>query len=257
MPEAYRNPRDSYTFYSGGVPAGVKWLLIINLGVFVVTYLATASGYGSFFNDFSLWPRAVISIPALWQLVTYLFLHDPRGFGHILFNMLALWMIGSELERGWGTRLFLKFYFICGIGAGICVVVANLLFGNIDARTIGSSGAIYGLLLAYGVLYPDRIILFSFLFPIKAKYFVMILGAIAFLGSIGASGGAVSHVAHLGGMLIGLVYLLVYIKRPRTAVGFRRSFEDWRRAWQRRRAKKKFEVYMRRQGSDRTDRWTN
>src|SRR5207244_9281421 len=113
------------------------------------------------------------------QLFTYMFLHDPGGFGHILFNMLALWMFGADLERHWGTRKFLKFYFLCGIGAGLCVVVGNYLFGNPLTRTIGASGAIYGLLMAFGVLWPDRTVLFSFLFPIKAKYFVMIIGGIA------------------------------------------------------------------------------
>ena len=133
--------------------------------IFVLEYIATATGYGGAFNDFSLWPRAVLTLPAIWQLVTYMFLHDPRGFSHILFNMLALWMIGSDLERDWGTKLFLKFYFLCGVGAGVCVVLANGLVGILDARTIGSSGAVYGLLLAFGVLYSDRILLFGFLFP--------------------------------------------------------------------------------------------
>ena len=143
---------------------------------------------------------------AIWQLVTYMFLHD-RGFGHILFNMLTLWMFGMDLERDWGTKHFLKYYFLCGIGAGICDVLVNAALGNLDTRTIGASGAIYGLLLAFGLLYPDRMVLMSFLFPIKAKYFVMIMGAIAFLSSIGSSGSRVSNVAHLGGMLFGYAYL--------------------------------------------------
>jgi membrane associated rhomboid family serine protease len=232
----------------------VKWLLIANCAVFVLQYLAAHSGYGYIFNDFWLWPRAVLTLPAVWQLVTYMFLHDPTGFGHILFNMLALWMIGSDLERDWGTKLFLKYYFLCGVGAGVSVVVANLLFGSLDTRTIGSSGAVYGLLLAYGVLYSDRILLFSFLFPIKAKYFVMILGAIAFLGSLGPSGSGVSHVAHLGGMLFGFFYL----KRTRAALGsisgpLSRSYHSWKL----RRAKKKFDVYRRRQDSNKPDRWVH
>lgn len=253
MPDSLRNPHSTYYSYSGGLPTGIKWLLISNCGVFVLQYLAAASGYGAVFNDFGLWPRAVLTLPAVWQLVTYMFLHDPRGFSHILFNMLALWMIGSELERGWGTRLLLKYYFLCGIGAGVCVVVANALVGNLDSRTIGSSGAVYGLLLAYGVLYPDRTLLFSFLFPIKAKYFVMILGAIAFLGSFGASGGTVSHVAHLGGMVIGLVYL----KWPRKGATISGVLSRHYHSWRRQRAKRKFEVYMRRRDSNGPDRWTN
>src|SRR5512135_3400668 len=116
MTYAYRNTRSTGYLYTGGLPPGVKWLLILNCGIFVLEYIATASGQGGLFNDFSLWPRAVLTLPAVWQLVTYMFLHDPRGFGHILFNMLALWMIGSDLERDWGTKLFLKFYFLCGVG---------------------------------------------------------------------------------------------------------------------------------------------
>ena len=141
MPDAFRNSRSTYFTNAGGLPSGVKWLLIANCSVFVLQYLAAHSGYGQIFNDFWLWPRAVLTLPAVWQLVTYMFLHDPRGFGHILFNMLALWMIGSDLERDWGTKLFLKYYFLCGVGAGVCVVLANLLFGSLDAtddRLLGS-----------------------------------------------------------------------------------------------------------------------
>ena len=253
MSYAYRNPRSTGYSYTGGLPPGVKWLLILNCGIFVLEYVATAAGSGGAFSHFSLWPRAVLTVPAIWQLVTYMFLHDPRGFGHILFNMLALWMIGSDLERDWGTKLFLKFYFLCGVGAGVCVVLANALVGSLDARTIGSSGAVYGLLLAFGVLYPDRIILFSFLFPIKAKYFVMILGAIAFLGSLSASGGTVSHVAHLGGMLIGLIYL----KRPRSGANLMAPLSRQYHSWKHARAKRKFQLYVRRRDSDRPDRWVN
>ena len=253
MSYAYRNPRSTGYSYTGGLPPGVKWLLILNCGIFVLEYVATAAGSGGVFSHFSLWPRAVLTVPAIWQLVTYMFLHDPRGFGHILFNMLALWMIGSDVERDWGTKLFLKFYFLCGVGAGVCVVLANALVGSLDARTIGSSGAVYGLLLAFGVLYPDRIILFSFLFPIKAKYFVMILGAIAFLGSLSASGGTVSHVAHLGGMLIGLIYL----KRPRSGASLMAPLSRQYHSWKHARAKRKFQLYVRRRDSDRPDRWVN
>ena len=111
---------------------------------------------GDLFHWFGLVPQAVVEVFAVWQLVTYMFLHDPRGFGHILFNMLTLWMFGKDLEATWGTRRFLKFYFVCGVGAGICVVIGNSLFGTMATRTIGASGAIFGLLLAFGMLFPDR-----------------------------------------------------------------------------------------------------
>jgi membrane associated rhomboid family serine protease len=154
--------------------------------------------------------------------------------------MLTLWMFGAELERDWGTRRFLRYYFLCGIGAGVCVVLANWIAGSLWARTIGSSGAIYGLLLAYGMLYADRTVLFSFLFPIKAKYFVMILGVIEFLSSIGASDSGVSHVAHLGGLLVGYIYLKHGRYGLDPVAGFIRAYE----AWKFRRAKSRFQRYM-------------
>ena len=242
----------SRSFYGRGLPLGVKWLLIVNSALFLLYFFAARVGAGSWFSDFSLWPRAVITLPAFWQLFTYMFLHDPYGFAHILFNMLALWMFGSDLEWDWGTKRFLQYYFLCGVGAGVSVVVANALFGSLDSRTIGASGAIYGLLLAFGVLYPDRIVLFSFLFPIKAKYFVMIIGAIAFLSSIGASGGGVSHVAHLGGMVFGFLFLRRRKLRfnPTIPVG------RWYRRWKTHRARRKFEVYMRNRDSKRGP-WVN
>jgi membrane associated rhomboid family serine protease len=193
-----------------------------------------------------------------------MFLHDPLGFSHVLFNMLALWMFGMDLERTWGTRGFLRYYFLCGVGAGLCVVIANLLFGNPGAQTIGASGAIYGLLMAYGFLFPDRQVLFSFLFPMKAKYFVMIIGAIAFLSSFAAPGGPVSHFAHLGGMLIGYIYLKS--GRMRATVGgygypsarrTKRSFspsamvKQWYHDWKVQRARRKFEVYLRKRDQER------
>jgi membrane associated rhomboid family serine protease len=240
--------------YSNYFPQGVKWLLIANIAIFVVFFFAVHSGYGGLFLPFYLSPREVVGEFYVWQLVTYLFLHDPFGFTHILFNMLTLWMFGMDLERTWGTRLFLKYYFLCGIGAALCVVFANLFFGDPYARTIGASGAIYGLLLAFGMLYPDRQVLFSFLFPMKAKYFVMILGGIAFLSSFAAPGGPVSHLAHLGGMAFGYFYLRS--KRGRPAYGKRRtspaaSLRSWYHEWKVQRARKKFEVYMRKREENR------
>jgi membrane associated rhomboid family serine protease len=147
---------------------------------------------------FGLAPSLVISRLWIWQLATYMFLHG--GLFHILFNMLALWMFGSELERIWGTRNFLKFYFVTGIGAGILTVVFSLLPFAASrqlyaSNVIGASGAIYGLLLAYALYFPDRPIYMYLLFPIPAKYFVMIMGAIAFYASMDGAGGGVSNSA--------------------------------------------------------------
>lgn len=146
---------------------------------------------------------------AVWQFVTYMFLHG--GISHILFNMLTLWMMGTELERMWGTKFFTKFYFVCGIGAGVTQFLVGLIplpmtsvfFTNV---TIGASGAIFGLLLAYALYFPTRPILMFFIFPVPAKYFVMILGGIQLLLA-SAGGGGVAYTAHLGGIATGYLYL--------------------------------------------------
>ncbi|MBK5292699.1 MAG: rhomboid family intramembrane serine protease [Acidobacteriia bacterium] len=234
------------------MPNGVKWLLISNTVLFILYFFAAQTGYGSLFHYFGLVPRAVVELLAVWQLFSYMFLHDPYGFGHILFNMLALWMFGKDLESAWGTKRFLQYYFICGIGAGICVVLMNAAFGNMDSRTIGASGAIYGLLLAFGMMFPNTTVLFSFLFPIKAKYFVMIIGAIAFLSTFGSTGGGVSHVAHLGGMIWGYLYLKSRYVKVDLFATMERQYKDWKIQ----RAKKKFQVYLKKKGGD-SGRWVN
>jgi membrane associated rhomboid family serine protease len=232
---------------SGGLPRGIKWLLIVNVTIFLLQYFTPGAGIWDYFH---LSPRDTVTRLFVWQVATYMFLHG--GIWHILWNMLALWMFGTEIERTWGTRRFIRFYFFCGIGAGICVVLLNYLFGNPNVATIGSSGAIYGILLVSAVLWPDRIILFSFLFPIKMKYFVMIIGAIAFLSSFDVNSG-VSNFAHLGGMAFGYLFL----KLPKTR-GFDpfESLQQAYKAWKLARAKKKFQVYLRKQRSDRGP-WVN
>ncbi len=243
---------------------GVKMLLIANTALFLLSFVMVRSGASGILEPFMLVPRDVLTKFALWQPFSYLFLHDPGGFTHILFNMLALYLFGSTLEATWGTRRFLRYYFICGVGAALCVVVANLLFGNLDTRTIGASGAIYGLLLAFGVLFPEATILFMFIFPMKAKYFVMIIGAIAFLSSVGASGSGVSHIAHLGGFVVGWFALRSRAMTagarsrgrspgPGTVESLRQQYKDWKL----RRAKKKFQVYLRKHGGNPPDRWVN
>src|SRR6185369_4137857 len=154
-------------------------------------------------------PTLVIHQFWLWQTVTYMFLHG--GIFHIVFNMLALWMFGAELERIWGRRYFLKFYFVTGVGAGLLTVLFSLLPFDVAHRiqgsvVIGASGAIYGLLLAYALYFPDRPIYMYFVFPIPARIFVAIMGAIAFFSSLGEAGG-VANATHLGGLLVGYLYL--------------------------------------------------
>jgi len=236
-------------FYVPGFPKGVKWLLICNIAIFVIGYFAGLARLDGPLAILALIPAKVVRQGFLWQLATYLFLHG--GFGHILWNMLALWMFGADLENTWGTRRFLQFYFFCGIGAGICVVLLNyvLPWGNPAVPTIGSSGAIFGILMAYAMLYPTRTILFGFLIPIQVKYFVMIIGAIAFLSSFQANTG-VSEFAHLGGLLFGYLFLKTPNLQFDMAGPMRRQYNDWKL----RRAKKKFQVYLRKQGTPRDPR---
>ena len=229
---------------SSGLPPGIRGLLISNVAIFLLYYFA-GSGLSAVFNLAVLRPVDVVTRLYVWQLVTYMFLH--QGIAHILFNMLALWMFGTEFERLWGTRRFLKFYFFCGVGAGLCVIIGNYVFGNPNVGTVGSSGAIYGILLASAVLWPDRQMLFYFLIPIKMKYFVMIIGGIAFLNSFNPSN-PVSEIAHLGGMLFGYLFLKLPRMRGFDPMG---ALEDAYRQWKLARAKKKFQVYMRKQGRDR------
>lgn len=150
-------------------------------------------------RNFALIPGDVIYRFKIWQLVTYMFLHG--GFMHVFFNMFVLWMFGSELEREWGTKEFVKYYFITGIGAG----VINLLLSS--APTIGASGAVYGIMVAYALRYPDRMVYIYFLFPVKVKYLMAFLALVSFFSTFGSYGDGIAHAAHLGGIVIGFIYL--------------------------------------------------
>ena len=186
-----------------------------------------------------LHPIFVVRYFWAWQLATYMFLHG--GVFHIVFNMLALWMFGTELERIWGTRYFLKFYFVTGIGAGALTVLFSLLpfefaQGIQRSNVIGASGAIYGLLLAYALYFPDRPIYMYFVFPIPAKVFVAIMGAIAFFSSLSDAGG-VANATHLGGLLVAYLFLKGARLHPMSEVKYRYL------KWKINRVRKKFDVY--------------
>ncbi|MDP6579684.1 MAG: rhomboid family intramembrane serine protease [Vicinamibacterales bacterium] len=207
MRRPYSLGSSQFSFGPGMMTPAVKMLIWTNVGIFVTGVLIPPLGR-LLIDLFGLRPQAVLTGLRIWQPFTYLFLHG--GFSHILFNMLVLWMFGVQLERLWGSSYFLRYYFITGIGAGVATIGAGLLpFAFSEptylAVTIGASGAIYGLLMAFAIYYPDTPILLFLLFPVPAKYFVMIIGAITFL-SVPRSAG-VAHVAHLGGLVVGYVYL--------------------------------------------------
>jgi len=187
-------------------------------------------------------------VPGLrvWTLFTYMFLH--AGFLHLLFNMFTLWMFGRDLEPVWGKQKFLSYYLLTGVGAGVCVLLVNVIpdmlgYPQRVFATVGASGAIYGILMACGLLFPDRQVwLIPLPVMISMRMFVLIWGAIAFFSSLEGPGSGISNVAHLGGLLVGYVY----IRRGSYFFTFRNSMRDWRQ----RRLRKKFEVYMKEHRED-------
>jgi membrane associated rhomboid family serine protease len=231
----------------GGWTPAVKALVMACIIGFLLQVFERMAGGNSITREFGLTPSMVTHNFYLWQLVTYMFLHG--GFLHIIFNMFGLFMFGSELEQMWRTREFLKYFFICGIGAALTTIVVS---PNDYSVTIGASGAIYGILLAYGLAFPNRIIYLYMVIPIPAKWFVVIIGAITFLSSMSAAGSGIAYLAHLGGMLFGLLYL----KGGKIFPDFRGRYDRW----QRNRLRRKFEVYYndrRRDDDEKVRRWKN
>ena len=227
----------SFSFGPGPISTALKAIIGANVAMFLVT-----TALPQLRVQLGLVPMWVVHELRLWQLVTYMFIH--AGVLHILFNMLMLWFLGAELERLWGTRFFVKFYFVCGIGAGVLTVLLSLLpYGPLaqlyTSDIIGASGAVYGLLLAYGLYFPDRPIYMYFVFPIPARIFVIILGALAFFSSLSDSGDGLANATHLGGLIIAYVYLKGLRLRLNPWADVKYRYVKWRIN----RARKKFDVY--------------
>ena len=213
----------------------VKWIIWTNIAAFVV-----GLAFHQLQDYLGLVPQEVVERGWIWQLATYMFLHV--GPLHILFNMLGIWMFGVELERMWGTRFFLKYYAITGIGAAITTILVGLLpyaptAATYGATTVGASGALYGLLVAYALYFPDRPILMFLLFPVPAKFFVIIIGAISFLSATGGGSPTVAHVAHLGGIVFGYLYL----RGGRGGLSAEIKYRYLK--WKMNRLRRKFDVY--------------
>jgi membrane associated rhomboid family serine protease len=204
-----------YSFGYGLTPV-IKKLMIV-MGIVFLLQMVVSNRISL---TLGLVPILVWKKYFLWQLATYIFLHG--GITHLLFNFLALWMFGGELESYWGSRKFLRYFLFCGIGAGICTVIFTPYQ---FIPVIGASGAIYGILLAFGWLFPNRLIYIYFLFPIPAKYMVIIFGLIELFSSMEGTGGGVAHLTHLGGLLFGLFYMAYPPIRQR----IRREY--YRRKW--------------------------
>ena len=183
----------------------IKILISINFVIYVLQSIAGKEDV--FFRLFGLVPNVFISELMLWQPFTYMFFHAPYyssvGISHILLNMLGLWVFGRELEQAWGKSKFLKYYFLTGIGSGVITYLFQI---NSDNPVIGASGAVYGILLAYGISFPNRMLYIWGLIPVRSIWLVVIMGSIAFFGLLGRADG-ISHVTHISGMLIGYVLL--------------------------------------------------
>jgi membrane associated rhomboid family serine protease len=230
----YRSRVSSISF-GGPLTPVVKMIIIACVIAFVIQLIAGRP----IVEIFALCPLLVVERYYFWQLFSYMFLHG--GITHLLFNMLSVYMFGCEMERHWGSKRFFRYYVITGVGAGLCVF---LIPSNYAVFTLGASGAIYGILLAYGLTFPDRIIYLYLLFPIPAKYFVMIMGGIVFLSTLSSANTGISNIAHLGGMLVGYIYLK---GRPGNLISqMREVFFQWKL----RRARKKFLVYLNKKERD-------
>lgn len=180
-------------------PPAVKHLIIVNALVFLA--LTTPTIGDILFRIGALWPLGHQYFEP-WQLVSYMFLHG--SLGHIFFNLFALWIFGQAIENFWGTKRFTIYYFLTGIGAAII----HMFIGGGGAPTVGASGAVYGILLAFGMMFPDRyIVLLIPPIPIKAKYFVAIFGAIELFSGVLSPGSGIAHFAHLGGMIVGFILI--------------------------------------------------
>jgi membrane associated rhomboid family serine protease len=235
----------------------VKWLVLSNAAVYLLLGILNlfSRGLGSSLKlALALIPDYVMH-GWIFQVVTYSFVHS--GIWHILFNMLGLWMFGAQLETDWGQKRFLEFYFFCVIGAALTTIAISYTgLGGVtpSTPTVGASGGVLGILMAFGMLYGDReIMLFPIPISIRAKYFVAGLAFITLAEAISASGTGggsnVAYFAHLGGLLFGFVYVKFLPKRGLASgaseryFGVRNSYYRWKR----RRAARKFEVFMRKQ----------
>lgn len=212
----------------------MKILIGLNVVTWLVGQIVLEMYAGLPFSKYlALYPGKVIFDGAIWQLVTYMFLHSSQ-VTHLVLNMLMLWFMGAELEQKWGSKYFTIYYFCSGVGASVIYTLVIWGFALISGSTqglvipvVGASGAIFGLMLAYGILFGERVVHFMMIFPMKAKYFVMILGAIEIVSMLtnGIAGGEVANLAHLGGIASGYITLVVtaYRKQAQSQKSKKRS----------------------------------
>lgn len=239
--------RPSMVFGGGPLTPAIKGIIIACVIVFLIQAMLgvqpqslNCSGAGSQVEQslrleplnhyFGLSSACFLKKLWFWQPVTYLFLHG--GLFHILMNMLVLWMFGAELERRWGSRAFLQFYLVCGVGAGLSIVALDPLVSLLPAAarqgwlssipTVGASGAVYGIMAAQAILFPNKMLLLFLFFPMRMRAAVLLLAAIMLFSQLTTPGSGISHVAHLGGMLFAWIYL-------HRLWNIRKMWKDWRR----------------------------
>ena len=187
------------------LPTAVKHLLIINALCFGLYYVLGMQRIINLNALLGLWSFDT-GLLRPWHPITYMFMH--ADLSHLFFNMFALWMFGTTMENYWGTKRFLVYYLLCGIGAGLITMFIPL------SHTVGASAAIYGILLAFGMTFPNEYVYLYFLMPIKAKWFVIGYAVIELFEGIFFTYDGIAHFAHLGGMLIGLLLILWWRKHP-------------------------------------------
>jgi membrane associated rhomboid family serine protease len=218
--------------FGPGLTPTIKMLLAANVTVFLLQAVTGGGVAGNSWlvSFFGLVPQKALTQLHVWQFVSYMFLHG--SFGHILMNMFMLWMFGTELERLWGPKLFLQYYAVTGVDAGLIygLLMALIAPGTQYVPLVGASGAVYGVLTATALLFPDRKVLLYFLIPIKIRWLMIGYVIIEMMAMWSADG--VGHLAHLGGVLFGYLYLR----------GGRRMFDDFRKRQRRKKAGSKFRV---------------
>jgi len=213
----------------------IKIIIWTNIGLFLLRMAAI--NQFDIVNIFGLSSGSIW--PMIWQPLTYMFMHG--GFWHVAINMFVLWMFGSELELTWGRKNFLQYYFITGMGSGLIWLMLNI--GNPQSVLIGASGAIYGILMAYGLMFPNRTVYLYFLFPIKVKWFVIFIGAVAFFSSMNDASN-ISHITHLSGMIIGYLYLNTNRNWKKLRFNFRKRIVEFK-------TEQKVKVHDKKQGVER------
>ena len=229
----------------------VKKIIIACVAVYFLQVLLSAFSpeAGAYLIAFGALIPAAVTHGWIWQLVTYSFLH--ASVGHVLVNMLMLWMFGAQEEVDWGSKKFLEFYLICVAGAAlttIAVAYSPIRGVSPGTPTIGASGGVYGILMAFGMLYGDReIFMFPLPFMMKAKYMVAIMIFLVVIATFQPSQGGIANFAHLGGLLFGFLYIK-FLPKKGLGLGASERYFSLRNSyyrWKRRRAARKFEVYMR------------